>query len=124
MSLDTLTVDIQRDTATVTSYGGESYTSVTIYSGLAVTINYPNLNAVSRHETPSGNILGAGPRTKSDRVVFLDPWDGSVFIRVNDRVVPNPTRNELPSAFKVVAVRPYYDDGGAGELQLDVEDVD
>ena len=118
MSLVPFTADIKRDTMTATAGGGETAVSSTVYSGLNVTANFPDKNSVSRRESARGQNQGPGPLTRSDRVIVLDPWDGTVVIRVNDRVVPNPAKAELPTAWKVVGVRPYE-----GELQLDCEDV-
>lgn len=122
MSLNPLTVDILSDAVTEDDGGGEAVTPATIHSGLSVTISYPDKSSVNRFETAGGNTQGPGPLTKSERVVFIDPWDGTVLIERNDRVVPNPAVSWLPSELNVVAVRP-YEDGSAGELQLDVEDV-
>lgn len=112
MSLEPITVDIQRDVITADAFGGETAVSSTVYSGLSVTIGYPSKNAVQRFEPQPG------AQTKSDRVVFLDDWDGTVALLVNDRVVPNPAIATLPASFNVIAVRPYD-----GQVQWDVEDV-
>ncbi len=119
MSLIQFTADVQRDTMTADSYGGETAVSSTIYSGLTVTANYRTpVRAVNRFESAPGNTIGPGPLTDSRRIIFLDPWDGTQVIRVNDRFVPNPAKAELPTHFNVIGVRPYE-----GEAQYDVEDV-
>lgn len=119
MSLIKFTVDIQRDNMSATDGGGEVVsTTSTPYSGLLVTANYPDKSSVYRRETAMSRMQGPGPLTQSDRVVILEGWTGVEVIRVNDRVVPNPAKAELPTAMKVVGVRPYED-----ELQLDVQDV-
>lgn len=119
MSLEKFTVDITRSNMSVTDGGGEvELNASVIYSGLSVTANYPNLNAVTRRESAMSRMNGPGPLTRSDRVVILEGWTGVQVIRVNDKVVPNPAKAELPTAMNVVAVRPYED-----ELQLDVQDV-
>jgi hypothetical protein len=117
MSLLPFTVDIKRDTATATAGGGETQVESTVYSGLLVTVNYPTSRSVDRLEG-GRSVMGPGPLTMSQRVMILDPWDGRQVIRTNDRAVPNPAKAELPTAFKVVGVRPYED-----MLQLDVEDI-
>lgn len=117
MSLEPFTVDIVRDTATETAGGGETQVTSTVYTGLSVTVNYPSPRDVTRVEG-GRQTAGPGPLTRSQRVMILDPWDGTKLIRVNDRAVPNPTKAELPTAFKVVGVRPYED-----LLELDVEDI-
>ncbi len=115
MSMEPITVDVERDTWTRDASGGRTAVSATVYSGLSVTISRPDKSSDTRFESTPG------VQTKVDRVVFLEPWDGSVLIEVNDRIVPNPAISYLPAHFNVLFPRPYPDDGG--QLQLDVEDV-
>src|SRR5512138_2643853 len=123
MSLLSVTVDIQRDTATATAGGGETLTTATPYTSLSCTIGYPDKSSVYRNETSGRGTMGPGTRTRSDRVAYFDPWDGTTpTISINDRVVPNPAKAWLPTSMKVVAVRPYFD-YASGELQLDLEDL-
>ncbi len=125
MSLNAVSVNITRPTVTEDDGGGETTVYNTVYSGLSVTIGYPDKSAVERYETSGSRdfgTLGPGSLTRSDRVVFLDPWDGSVDIRVADRVVLVTPQTAMPAFMDVVAVRP-YEDGPNGELQLDVDDV-
>lgn len=123
MSFEPVTVNIQRKTVTEDAGGGETYVLNNVYTNLTVTVHYPNKDSVDRHErADTRTAVGAGTFTRSDRVVFLEPWDGSVQVQVNDLVKPVPSVSWLPISMGVVAVRPYYD-GPIGELQLDVEDV-
>lgn len=122
MSLNTITCDIKRDTVTADDGGGETAVAATIHALVEMTISYPNKSAVNRHELAGSPGSGPGPLTRSDRVAFIEPWDTSLTVLVNDEVVPNPTLDYLPASMKVVAVRP-YEDGAEGELQLDLEDV-
>src|SRR5690349_13677227 len=122
MSLVPLTVNIERRTPIEDAGGGETFTTATVYTGLTVTIGYPDKSAVNRDEIPTTHRTDVGPGnfTRSDRVLFLDPWDGTVGVQVNDVVRPQPPIVWLPVTMNVVAVRPYYEQGGAGELQLDL----
>ncbi len=125
MSLVLITVNVERKTVTEDAGGGESFATSTVYNGLTVTIGYPDKSAVMRDEIPTTHRTDVGPGnfTRSDRVLFLDPWDGTVMAQVNDVIRPQPPITWLPVTMNVVAVRPYYDEGGGGELQLDLEDV-
>ena len=87
-----------------------------------MTAHFPDKDSVAREEIGSGPASGPGTMTRSDRVLFLDPWDGSQLVRVDDLAVPNPAVAWLPASMRVVGVRP-YEDGPNGELQLDCEDI-
>jgi hypothetical protein len=121
MSLQPITLDIERSIVTEDDGGGEAVSPNIIYAGLNGTVSFPDLDAVTREETGAGPSSGPGTFTRSDRVVFIDPWDGTIQIEVSDVVKPNPTVNWLPAGMKVIAVREYPDDDG--QVQLDVEDV-
>ncbi len=122
MSFTPVTIDIKRSTTVEDEGGGETAPETTVYSGLSMTAHFPDKDSLYREETGSGAASGPGTLTRSDRVLFLDPWDGTQVIRVNDIAVPNPAVSSLPARMRVVGVRP-YEDGSLGELQLDVEDV-
>lgn len=130
MSLNPITVDVVRDEVTEDEGGGEDTAPVPVLTGLTVTISYPDKSALMRYERGAGPTSGPGPLTRSDRVVFYEPWDGSVLIdgdtdiqqMTDARIVPNPPVSWLPAAMNVVGVRG-YEDGSRGQLQLDVEDV-
>lgn len=122
MSFNPITVNIERPVVTEDAGGGETRTYSTVYSALSMTAHYPSLNAVAREEVGAGPSSGPGTMTRSDRVLFLDPWTGAQVVRVDDVAVPSPSVAWLPARMRVVAVRP-YEDGALGELQLDVEDV-
>lgn len=123
MSFTPVTIDIKRTVPTEDAGGGEiAGVPGTVYSGLVFTAHYPDRDAVAREETGAGASSGPGVLTRSDRVLFLDPWDGAQVVRVDDLAVPNPAVAWLPSQMRVVGVRAYADEV-AGELQLDVEDI-
>lgn len=122
MSFTAITVNIERPVITQDAGGGETRTYSTVYSGLSMTVHFPDKDSLTREETGSGASSGPGTLTRSDRVLFLDPWAGTQVIRVDDVVVPSPAVAWLPARLRVVGVRP-YEDGAFGELQLDVEDV-
>lgn len=122
MSFTAVTIDIKRPSVTEDAGGGETRTLTTVYSGLSMTAHYPDKDSVMREETGAGAASGPGTLTRSDRVLFLDPWDGTQVVRVDDLAIPNPAVAWLPASMRVVAVRA-YEDGAFGELQLDVEDV-
>jgi hypothetical protein len=122
MSFTPVTIDIRRPTVTEDAGGGEARTYSTVYGGLAMTAHFPDKDSLYREETGAGASSGPGTLTRSDRVLFMDPWDGSQSVRVDDLAVPNPVVAWLPASMRVVGVRP-YEDGAMGELQLDVEDV-
>jgi hypothetical protein len=122
MSFTPITVNIERPVVTEDAGGGETRTYSTVYSGLPMTAHYPSKDALAREETGAGPSSGPGVMTRSDRVLFLDPWSGAQAIQVDDVAVPTPAVAWLPARLRVVGVRP-YEDGAFGELQLDVEDV-
>jgi hypothetical protein len=122
MSFTAITVNIERPVVTEDAGGGETRAYSTVYSGLAMTAHYPDKEAVMREETGAGPSSGPGVMTRSDRVLFLDPWSGAQTILVDDVAVPAPAVAWLPARMRVVGVRP-YEDGSFGELQLDCEDV-
>lgn len=122
MSFTPVTIDIKRIEPVQDDGGGETAPETTVYSGLSMTAHFPDKDSVTREEIGAGASSGPGAMTRADRVLFLDPWDGTQVVSVNDLAVPNPAVAWLPARMKVVAVRP-YEDGAFGELQLDVEDV-
>jgi hypothetical protein len=120
MSFTPVTFSIERTVDTEDAGGGETPVPFTVYPALVMTAHYPDMDAVNREETGAGPASGPGTLTRSDRVLFLDPWSGTEAIRVDDVAVSNVAW--LPNRLRVVAVRP-YEDGAFGELQLDCEDV-
>lgn len=121
MSLEFITFDVWRTVNQSDSGGGEIDIPNVLYAGLRGAFTYVDLSSVLREESGAGAASGPGTLTRSNRVVFLEPWDGSVQVHVDDYVKPNPSVVWLPESMRVVGVRGYPDD--AGELQLDVEDV-
>lgn len=124
MSLELITIDVQRATVSPDDYGGEALTWAAVYSGKQVTIGFYSPRGVDRFELvkDTRSAEGPGSRNSNKRVMYLEPWDTSVVVYLNDRIVPNPALTYLPAAFNVVGVRPYYEPSG-GELQLDIEDI-
>jgi hypothetical protein len=122
MSLVAQTIDIWRSQTQSDAWGGETEIPALLFSGIETTISFPDKDPLATHDTGGGTQQGPGPLTRADRVVFIDPWDGSWNVLVADHVKPNPPVDWLPAQMNVIGVRPYYD-GSAGELQLDVEDV-
>lgn len=119
MSLETILVDVVRDSQAPDIYGGSVATPGTIYSGLTATFNYYKRNSETRFERGGeGRAGGLGVMTRTEGVVIFDPKPSGVTILVNDRIVANPAVSGVPSALQVNSVRTYE-----VSLQADVEVV-
>lgn len=112
MTLETVTVNIERDTETDDGYGGVTAVSANVYAGLKATINFPTGESNRRAESGAQGAVGPGVVTRYTVVVKFEPYPTGKTFRVNDRVYVPATGER----YKVVAVRPY-----TYTLQLDAE---